>query len=429
MLQESSKPLPQAGFTTPAPHRIARKAHAKSNLQRVIKRATAFAVSAVLCSSVSSSALAIDEGDHTGVTDKEILIGSCSALSGPASFLGTQQLIGARSYINYVNDQGGINGRKVKLVTHDDGYEPSRAIACFHKVIEEKAFAAAFFVGTPTAAKYVPMAEVNKIPILGLYTGAQLLHEPFRPRVISIRASYYDETREQVEGLWTAGHRKFGVIYQEDAFGAAVLEGVKRALAAHRAAPVSLGSFARNTLDVQSAIDVAKAGNPDVVVLVGAYAPEAEILKRARTANWKPQFTTVSFVGTEALIKAAGKDADGVIVTQVVPPYTRDNLPTALLYKKLLKQYFPNEAPNFTSMEGFVDAMVLCEGLKRAGKDLTRAKFISAIENIHNWDIGLGKQTISYSPTRHKGFDAVFPIIIKSGKPELLTSWSDVRVR
>jgi branched-chain amino acid transport system substrate-binding protein len=363
--------------------------------------------------------------ERDGITSDEILIGSCSALAGPASVLGTQTVAGAKAYLDYINDQGGVNGRKIKLITLDDGYEPSKAIGCFNRLIDQKIFAAAFFVGTPTAAKYVPMAEANKVPIVGLFTGAQLLHEPFKPHVISVRASYFDETKEQVDHLWNdLNKRKIAVIYQDDAFGAAVLLGVKKALDLHGSAPVAFGSFPRNTTDVKDAIAQVRTANPDAVILAGTYKPVAQIVKVSHIDGWHPLFLTVSFVGTEAFTKEAGKDAEGTVITQVVPPYSRDDLPLVALYKKLLKKYEPGEHPNFVSLEGFVDAVVVVEGLKRAGRDPTRSNFIKALESIHDKDVGLGPNLrLNFSPTRHKGFDSVYYTVIKGGQPITFVDW------
>jgi ABC-type branched-subunit amino acid transport system substrate-binding protein len=152
-----------------------------------------------------------------------------------------------------------------------------------------------------------------------------------------------------------------------------------------------------------------------------------QIVRRSHRDGWNPVFVTVSFVGTEAFINEAGKDANGTVITQVLPPYSRDELPTVALYKRLLKQYYPNQKPNFTSFEGFVDAMVLVEGLRRAGPDLTRTKFIRALESLHNQDIGLGSFTLTYSSERHKGFDSVFSTVVQDGKPVTLTDWRQLK--
>ncbi|HTM37033.1 MAG TPA: ABC transporter substrate-binding protein [Terriglobales bacterium] len=139
---------------------------------------------------------------NPGVTSSTIRIGSCSALTGPTSFLGIQTQLGALAHFHQVNDAGGVNGRKIEIVSHDDGYDPENAPACFNSLLKEDVFAMGFFVGTPTAVKYIPLAESAKIPVVGLFTGAQILYEPLKHNIINVRSSYFDETREQVEGLW-----------------------------------------------------------------------------------------------------------------------------------------------------------------------------------------------------------------------------------
>src|SRR5712692_3610999 len=267
-----------------------------------------------------------------GVTEKEILIGSCSALEGPSHFLGTETVTGAKAYLDMTNDGGGVDGRKLKLLNYDDSYDPAKTEACFNRLMEQKVFALGFFVGTPTAVKYIPMAESNKIPVVGLFTGAQTLYVPLRHWVVNVRASYFDETREQIDGLWgTLGYKKIGVIYPEDAFGTTVLEGVKTALKTHGAAPVATAAYQRQTAQVGGAIDTVRAANPEAVVLVGPSNTVAPILKQSHAKGWRPLFLTVSFVGTDELIHEAGDDAEGMVITQVVPPYYLTELKTVAL--------------------------------------------------------------------------------------------------
>jgi len=361
-----------------------------------------------------------------GVSDDQILIGSCSALEGPSRFLGVETVSGAKAYFDLINDEGGVNGRKLKLLSADDSYDPAKTQACFDRLMSEKVFAMGFFVGTPTAVKYVPMADNAKIPLVGLFTGAQTLYEPLRHWIVNVRASYYDETREQVDALWkTLGYKRIGVIYPDDAFGAAVLEGVKIALKAHGAEPAAVASYPRQTSQVGGAIDTVRAANPEAVVVVGPANTVAPILKQSHAKGWKPLFLTVSFVGTDELITEAGADAEGMVVTQVVPPYYMTELKSVALYRRALAKYFPSEQPNFVSLEGFVDAMVMVEGLKRAGKDLTREGLIHAIESIHDRDLGLGPQLkLNYSSKEHAGFDHVIPTVIRGGRAVPFTDWS-----
>jgi branched-chain amino acid transport system substrate-binding protein len=361
-----------------------------------------------------------------GVSENEVLIGSCSALEGPSHFLGVETVTGAKAYFNLTNDEGGVNGRKLKLISADDSYDPAKTQACFDHLMGEKVFALGFFVGTPTAVKYVPMAESAKIPVVGLFTGAQTLYVPLRHWMVNVRASYFDETREQVDGLWkTLGYKRIGVIYPDDAFGTAVLEGVKAALKAIGAEPAAIGSYQRQTAQVGGAIDTVRGANPEAVVVVGPANTVAPILKQAHAKGWKPLFLTVSFVGTDELISEAGEDAEGVVITQVVPPYYMTEHKSVALYRRALGKYFPSEQPNFVSLEGFVDAMVMVEGLKRAGKDLTREGLIHAIESIHDHDLGLGPQLkLNYSAKEHKGFDHVIPTVVRGGRAVPFTDWS-----
>ena len=331
--------------------------------------------------------------------------------------------MGATAYLHEINDEGGVFGRKIQLLAFDDGYDPDKAPACFKRMTKEGVFALGFFVGTPTAKVYVPMAQDEKIPVVGLFTGTQLLYQPLQRYIINVRASYYDEAREQIEKPWPLNIRKVGVIYQDDAFGKAVLDGVKLALQKHNSTPVALGTFARNTVEVDAGLREVMAANPQAVVVVESYAPVAAIIKQAHAAGWRPQFLTVSFVGTEEFIKEAGPDAEGTIITQVVPPYDRTDYPTVALYQKSLTKYYPSTPPSFVIFEGFVDAMVIVEGLKRAGKDLTREEFIRAIESIHNMNFGLGPRLVlDYSAMDHKGFEGVYPTVVRTGKPVLLTA-------
>jgi branched-chain amino acid transport system substrate-binding protein len=385
-------------------------------------------VSLALFSFALAAASGASAQSAPGVSDKEILIGSCSALEGPSHFLGSETVAGAQAYFSMINEAGGVDGRRLKLISHDDSYDPAKTQACFDRLMSQKVFALAFFVGTPTAVKYIPLAESARIPLVGLFTGAQTLYTPMRRWIINVRASYFDETREQIDGLRkTLGYKKIGVIYPEDAFGSAVVEGVKAALAASGSEPVAVASYQRQTAEVGPAIDTVRAAQPDAVVVVGPSNTVAPILKQSHAKNWKPLFLTVSFVGTDELIQEAGSDAEGMVITQVVPPYYLTDLKTVALYRRTLQKYAPASRPNFVSLEGFVDAMVLVEGLKRAGKEPTRESLIHGIESLHDLDMGLGPQLkLEYSARDHKGFNHVIPTVVRGGRAVPFTDWSTV---
>jgi branched-chain amino acid transport system substrate-binding protein len=289
-----------------------------------------------------------DHESSPGVTNTSIQIGSCSALTGPASFLGMQSQMGALAYFNTVNSEGGVYGRKIQLQSFDDGYDPNNSAACFDRLMKHGSFALGFFVGAPTASKYMPLAEAEKIPLVGIFTGAQVVYDPLRHYIFTVRASYFEESLEQVDNLWQQrGIRKIGVIHQDDAAGHVVLEGVLRAISKHQAMPAAVGTFPHNSIDVDQAIKTVRDAKPEAVILAGPYAPLAAILKRAHASGWNPLFLSLSFAGTEGLIRAAGNDAEGIIITQVVPPYDRTDLPTIKLYHDALKKYMGGAAPSF----------------------------------------------------------------------------------
>jgi len=170
-----------------------------------------------------------------------------------------------------------------------------------------------------------------------------------------------------------------------------------------------------------------RAAHPEAVVLVGPYAPVAAMLRKAAQQSWTPVFLTVSFVGADDLIREAGSAAEGVIITQVMPPYTSVDLPTVALYRKQMAERFSNAKPGYVSLEGFVDAMVLVEGIKRAGRDLTRDKLIAALESMHGMDLGLGPDLkLNLSATNHKGFRNVYATVVRGGKTVPLLNWGQL---
>lgn len=265
-----------------------------------------------------------------------------------------QVVSGAMLYLNYVNAKGGVNGRKIKLLSHDDSYDPDKALTCFSCLQAEKVFAGAFFVGVPSATKYVRLATSHNFPIVGLYTGWDAIYEPFRHFVIGIRASYSDEALAQVNHLWDVGFRKFAVIYQNDTCGAATLSGVKQTLKDHGSEIVGAGSFDRGSLAVDDAINGVKPNHPEVVVFDGTAPPIVKIIKQCHESGWHTLFSSVSFFPVEAFIKLVSKDAEGTVITQVVPPYYDVQLPTVAPYRKLLETSAPGQEPSFAQFEGFV---------------------------------------------------------------------------
>jgi ABC-type branched-subunit amino acid transport system substrate-binding protein len=335
-----------------------------------------------------------------GVTETQVVLGQSVALSGPAEQLGKDMQMGASLLFNAVNAKGGINGRKVVLKTLDDGYEPTRAADNTRKLIhDEKVFALFGYVGTPTSAASLPIFTEAKVPFVGPFTGAELLRSPVNPYVFNVRASYFDETEAIVQHLTAMSIDKIAVFYQNDAYGQAGLAGVERALKKRNLDVVVKGTVERNTVDVKKAVeDMAKA-NPQAVVMVGAYKACAEFIKGMKKAGSTPTFWNVSFVGSKALARELDKEGRGVQISQVVPFPWDSTIPIVKEYRKLIDE--ANAEPGFGTLEGFIAAKVMVEGLRRAGRKLDRDSFIKAMETIQDYDVGGFK--VSYGPGQRSG--------------------------
>ncbi len=366
-----------------------------------------------------------------GITDTEIIIGSSSALGGHASFLGTQTIHGSLAYINEINEQGGIHGRKIRLITYDDQYDPPKTVTNTQRLInQDKVFALFDYIGTPTSVKIMDIVHEAEIPALGFFTGAEALRTPYRPYMFHVRDSYYSEAEGAVAYfIDKLGLKRIAVMYQEDDFGLAVLTGVQLALERRNMETVATATYIRGTMDVEEAVQTIKKSGADAVVMVGTYSPLAKFIKKSHAAGFTPYFHTVSFVGSEAFGKEIVETQkidpsryDRIIVTQVVPCPFSDHLPGVREYLKLIKKYYPNDNPNFVALEGFINAKVLIKALKDAGRDLTRDKFIDALESIHNYDVGIGKG-ITYGTQDHQGLEGIYySKVTKNGTFRLFTS-------
>jgi len=334
-----------------------------------------------------------------GVTDKTIVIGQSAALSGPAAQLGIQLRSGARLWIDHVNASGGVHGRQIELRSRDDKYESTLAAENTRKLItEDRVFALFAYVGTPTSQASIPIFTEARVPFVGAFTGAELLRSPFNRYIFNIRASYYDETEAIVEHLTRIGARKIAVFHQADSYGQAGLDGTTRALTKRNMKVHSLGNVERNTTNVAEAVKAIDASQPDAVVMISAYGATAEFVKQMKKNGSLASFYTVSFVGSKALADALGKDGHGVTIAQVVPFPWSPLTPVVKEYLDLAKKSKDFEV-NFSSLEGFLAAKVLTEGLRRAGKDLTRERFVAALEGVTNLD--LGGFGVSFSASNH----------------------------
>ncbi|OGS16451.1 MAG: hypothetical protein A2251_06460 [Elusimicrobia bacterium RIFOXYA2_FULL_47_53] len=364
-----------------------------------------------------------------GISEKEILIGTSQVLDGPASFLGIQTNHGMNALISSVNDKGGINGRKIRVIAYNDKYEPVPCAMNTKKLIEtDKVFALTSYIGTPTSVKSQPIWTAAKVPVVGFFTGASALRNPFNRYNIHIRGSYEQEAAAIVDVFVNKlNFRKIAVFYQNDSFGEAVKKAAETAMAKHGMAPVAYGNYQRNTLNTAEGLKAIAGSNPDAVIMVGTYAPLAKFVKEAKAAGMaKTVFHTVSFVGPEAFAKELGDKSERCVITQVVPPYEGSSLPIIAEYKDNLKKYYPDDAPNFVSLEGYLNAKILAEGIKRAGKNLSRESFIDAIESIKHGQLGTGL-SFSYGPSDHEGIGKIYLTEISGGKLFEVNDWAKFR--
>jgi branched-chain amino acid transport system substrate-binding protein len=361
------------------------------------------------------TATVVTAQDAPGVTSNRILLGQAAVFTGPAAQLGIQMRNGIKAYLDYVNERGGVHGRRLELVTEDDRYEASVAPGATKKLIEEhRVFALMGYVGTPTGVAHLPVVSQAKVPLVGMFTGAEALRVPFNRYVFHVRASYYDETEKIVEQVVSLGGKKLAVFHQADSYGEAGRMGTELALKRRGMQIHSVGTVERNTIKVEDAVKTINASQPDAIVMVSAYTSCAEFIRQMKKAGSGATFYNVSFVGSKALADALGKDGSGVAISQVVPFPWGTAVPVVKEYQQLAKKAGVADY-NFSAMEGFLTAKVMVEGLRRAGRNLTREGLVEALERMN--DVDVGGFYVSYSPKNHAGSKFVdLTIIGRDGK-------------
>jgi len=354
-----------------------------------------------------------------GVTDNEIKFGIVGPFSGAARELGRQMKLGIDAAFSRANEAGGVNGRQLRLVAADDGYEPTRTLDAMKNLWDkEQVFGFIGNVGTPTAAVAIPYALEKKALFFGAFTGANILRsDPPDRYVFNYRASYAEETDAVVRYLIKLRHlqpRQIAVLAQQDAYGDAGFAGVSkafRALGVDDSAILRLG-YKRNTVEVDEAISELKLQKTAVraVVMVATYRAAAKFIERTRDLFPGMIYSNVSFVGStqlaDELMMLGPRFASGVIVTQVVPAVAGYSS-AVLEYKTALNKFFPGEASDYVSLEGFVAASVLIDALKKTGPQLEAEKLIDTLENTRNLDMGLGA-SLSYGRAEHQASHKVW---------------------
>lgn len=352
-----------------------------------------------LCGNV----LAANENKH-GV----LLLGQSCALSGPAKNLGLEMRAGLQAAIAEINDGGGVKGRTLRLRSKDDGYEPDRAIKNTLELIEDdQVFLLIGEVGTPTSKAVIPIIEQYKIPFFAPLTGAELLRTSLTPYVVNIRASYYQEMEALVSYFTDSLQlERISCFYQNDSYGFAGLEGIKRALQKRKLQLVSVGTYERNTVAVMGGLREIFKEKPEAVILVGTYAACAEFIKLSKAKQpGKRIYGSISFVGTESLKNALGPYGEDVIVSQVVPFPWDDKIPLIREYQQAMHKYQRKHSLGFISLEGYIAAQLFASVAESVPGELTREKFMQTMEQTGSFD--LGGVVLHFGEKKHQGMTTV----------------------
>ena len=349
----------------------------------------------------------------------DLVIGQVAPLSGVLASTGAQMVVGGRIYFEHVNARGGIHGRMIKHLVVDDAYKVDETVRLTRELLAQPEVLALYgFAGTANIGKLLTdgVLEQGGAALVAPYTGGENLRSPFNPWIFHLRAGYADETEHMVQQATTLGLRRIAVMYQDDGFGQAGLDGVRKALA-RRELPLTLAAgYERNTDRVEDAARRIKDSDAQAVIMISVNKPTAAFAKRYRELGGGAQLYNISVVDPAEIVKLAGlKNAHGLGISQVVPyPYT-PRLVVVREYQELLKRHAPDQQVNYTSFEEFLGAKVLVEGLRRAGPHATRAKVIEALETMSNFD--LGGITVNYSPKNRIGSRYVEVTVIgSSGK-------------
>lgn len=376
-------------------------------------RPSPFSILAAVALALSARLPRPAAADEVGVSADTILFGQAAALGGPSSALGQGMRRGILAAFAEVNAKGGVNGRRLELISRDDGYDPDRSVDATVKLIEEdKVFALIGAVGTPTSMATVPIAAAKNVPFIGPFTGADFLRASEFQNVVNIRASYSAEAEAWIEHLTEDLHLKsIAIFYQDNSFGRDGLAGVKAALARRGMELAAEGTFERNTRAVGAAFRAIRRAEPQAVVMVGTYGPCAEFIKLAHRNGFNPTFVAISFVGANALARELGPDGNGVVVSEVVPFPWDTHLKLVADYQAAQKALDPSLTPDFVSLEGYLSGRLAAAALEKSGPNPTRADMLRIINEVGRFDIG--GDIIAFGKTAREQPARVFLTVIQ----------------
>lgn len=337
-----------------------------------------------------------------GVSEQSVTLVQTADLSGSRAPLAKELIAGWRAYLAQVNERGGVHGRRVVLVSEDDRYdiEQTRRIVK-ERIDQDSAFAFVSLIGTANAAAALPLLNAANVPLVAPLSGAHELRSPPARNVFHIRASYAREVERMVEHVLTLGVRRVAVFYDDDAFGRDVLNAAEASLASRGLSLAARGRVERGSTDVSDAVKAVADAKPQVVICGSFGKSLSEFVKGMKRTPAAPAYYALSFFPAGASIRDLGDDARGIGVTQVMPKVTAVGIPLVREYRQSMQKYAPDEPVTAIGLEGYVTAKVTVEGLRRAGPNLTRQRFIEAMETLREFD--LGSLRLTYQPGDHAG--------------------------
>jgi branched-chain amino acid transport system substrate-binding protein len=369
----------------------------RTSIATVVLACTAFAVSA-----------------EDGITETAVLIGQTVGLTGTVAGPVKEMNEGAQAYFDQINKQGGIYGRKIELRIIDDKFDPALTYANAERLIKkDKVFALFLGRGTPHTQGILPLLEANKVPLLAPSTGAAIFHQPVNRWLFNIRVKYQDEIIRAIEHFTTIGIKNIGLLHVDDAFGEDGLEGFKKAMAAHNLEPAIITRFARVKPDYVAAAAAVIKANPNALIVVSSAKNTVDVIKEIRAQGGRMQIMTQSNNSSASFVKELGAAGNGVIVTQITPaPHL---LTTRLGQEFNAAAKVTGATISYPAIEGFVNAKVLVEGLRRAGRNPTRESFVRALESMQRVDFG--GLMVTYGPNDHSGSEFIeLTMIGKDGR-------------
>jgi len=337
----------------------------------------------------------------TALAQGAIVVGQSAPMSGSNKDLGSDIRSGALALFKRVSDAGGVNGRKIELVTLDDANDTKRSEANTRQLLEQNNPIALFGYGSATLSRpALPHVEAAKITFFAPFTGADPMRK-FNRYVYNHRASYADELEKIVEHYTTFGIKKFAVLHYEDAVGKENFNAVDRALKSRNLAPVAVAAVTRTQTDLSKELAAVNKSNPDVVILTTLYKTSADFIKNGKKQGLGAQFVSTSFAASSPFANALGGDGLGVAMAQVVPSYLRRSVPVVREYQGAMEAAFGKKEFSYQSFEAYIAAKVLVEGMRRAGPQLTRESLLRGLDTVQNYDVG--GYIVSFSPTNHNG--------------------------